>query len=115
MDYSVTESFSPRQTVNRTASIGGQALGSWTTSATIHPQILRKTQNYLMPAEYGGDALHLAYASYYKVDFLMTWNCDHLANANKRQHIRVINGRLGLHVPEIVTPMELVTEKGGRK
>ena len=68
-----------------------------------------------MPAEYGGDALHLAYASYYKVDFLMTWNCDHLANANKRQHIRVINGRLGLHVPEIVTPMELVTEKGGRK
>lgn len=65
-------------------------------------------QNYLMPQEYGGDALHLAYASFYKMDFLMTWNCEHLANANKRQQIRIINTRLGLSVPEIVTPLELV-------
>jgi len=71
-------------------------------------------ENFLMPAEFSGDALHLAYASYYKIDFLMTWNCEHLANANKRQHIRVINTRLGLAVPEIVTPLELVTEEGAR-
>jgi len=70
--------------------------------------------NCLMPAEYGGDALHLAYASYYKIDFLMTWNCDHLANANKRQHIRVINTRMGLHIPELVTPLELVKEVGSQ-
>lgn len=68
-------------------------------------------EHFLMPAEVGGDALHLAYASYHKIDFLMTWNCLHLANANKRQHIRVINARLGLSVPEIVTPLELVTER----
>jgi hypothetical protein len=67
-------------------------------------------ENQLMPAEFGGDALHLAYASYYKIDFLLTWNCKHLANANKREHIRVVNGRLGLYVPEIVTPLELVSE-----
>jgi predicted nucleic acid-binding protein len=66
--------------------------------------------NHVMPAEFGGDALHLAYASYYKIDFLMTWNCNHLANANKREHIRVINGRLGIYVPEIVTPLELISE-----
>lgn len=65
-------------------------------------------KNYLMPKEYGGDALHLAYASLYKIDFLMTWNCEHLANANKRQQIRIINNRLGISVPEIVTPLELV-------
>ena len=63
--------------------------------------------NHLMPRDLGGDALHLAYASLYKMDFLMTWNCDHLANANKRQQIRIINNRLGLYVPEIVTPLEL--------
>jgi len=57
-----------------------------------------------------GDSLHLAYASLYKIDFLLTWNCNHLANANKKQHIRVINTRLGLFVPEIATPMELFTE-----
>src|SRR5436305_11276860 len=67
-------------------------------------------ENFLMPAGATGDAVHLAYASFYKVDFLMTWNCNHLANANKKQHIAIINTRLKLFVPEIVTPMELFTE-----
>jgi predicted nucleic acid-binding protein len=66
--------------------------------------------NHLMPGGATGDAVHLAYASFYKADFLMTWNCNHLANANKKQHIAVINTRLKLAIPEIVTPMELFTE-----
>lgn len=66
--------------------------------------------NYLMPRSLTGDAIHLAYASYYKIDFLLTWNCNHLANANKRQHIRIINARLNLLTPEIITPLELFTE-----
>jgi predicted nucleic acid-binding protein len=66
--------------------------------------------NYLMPHVFKGDALHLAYATFYKCDFLLTWNCNHLANANKRQHIRIINVRLNLPTPEIVTPLELFTE-----
>jgi len=66
--------------------------------------------NFLMPRVLKGDALHLAYASFYKVDFLLTWNCNHLANANKRQHIRVINTRLNLPTPEIITPLELFSE-----
>lgn len=67
-------------------------------------------ENHLMPRGATGDAVHLAYASFYKADFLMTWNCNHLANANKRQHIAIINTRLKLFTPEIVTPMELFTE-----
>lgn len=47
--------------------------------------------NYVMTQVLKGDVLHLAYASYYKMDFLLTWNCNHLANANKKQHIRLIN------------------------
>jgi predicted nucleic acid-binding protein len=67
--------------------------------------------HYLMPKVAEGDALHLAYASFYKIDFLLTWNCKHLANANKYQHIRIINTRLQLHTPEIVTPLALfITE-----
>jgi predicted nucleic acid-binding protein len=62
----------------------------------------------LMPADPGGDALHLALASYYKCDFLVTWNCQHLANANKFGHIRRINTLLGLYVPSLVTPLELL-------
>ena len=68
-------------------------------------------QNYLMPNILKGDAIHLAYASLYKMDFLLTWNCNHLANANKKQHIKIINTRLELSTPEITTPLQLFTEK----
>ncbi len=61
----------------------------------------------VMPANSDGDAMHLAIASYYKCEFLVTWNCRHLANANKFEHIRRINGRLGLFVPTLVTPLEI--------
>lgn len=62
----------------------------------------------VMPADPGGDARHLALASFHKCDFLLTWNCKHLANANKFGHIRKVNGILGLYVPLLVTPMELL-------
>jgi len=65
-------------------------------------------QHHLMPRDPLGDALHLALASYHKFDFLLTWNCEHLANANKVGHIRRINALLGLHVPVLTTPLELI-------
>ena len=65
---------------------------------------------YLMPINLEGDAMHLAYASFYKMDFLLTWNCNHLANGNKKQHIRRVNTMLNLNVPEILTPLELFEE-----
>ncbi|MBI3407581.1 MAG: type II toxin-antitoxin system VapC family toxin [Planctomycetes bacterium] len=65
-------------------------------------------QHKVMPADPSGDALHLALASYHKCDFLVTWNCQHLANANKFGHIRRVNTMLGLFVPALVTPLELL-------
>lgn len=62
----------------------------------------------IMPSDPRGDALHLAFASFYKCDFLLTWNCKHLANANKFVHIRKINDKLGLTVPMLVTPLEIL-------
>jgi hypothetical protein len=67
-------------------------------------------QHQVMPADPVGDALHLALASYHKCDFLLTWNCRHLANANKFGHIRRVNTLLGLYVPALVTPLELLGE-----
>ena len=67
--------------------------------------------NYVMPKSLVGDALHLAYASFYDVHYLLTWNCNHLANANKLKHIQIINGRLGLSTPQIITPLELFKEE----
>jgi hypothetical protein len=64
--------------------------------------------NKLMPADSPADAAHLAYASYFSCEYLLTWNCRHIANHNKEAHLRVINGRLGLTVPKLVTPHELL-------
>lgn len=62
----------------------------------------------LMPAKPPEDAMHLALASYHECDFIVTWNCRHLANPNKAGHIRKVNTRLGLAVPVLVTPIELL-------
>ena len=78
----------------------------------IEQQIAKIVQTYIrykvMPDDPAGDALHLALASYHKCDFLLTWNCNHLANANKFGHIRQMNTLLGLFVPLLVTPLELL-------
>jgi predicted nucleic acid-binding protein len=62
----------------------------------------------LMPKDAVGDALHLALASFYGCDYLLTWNCRHLANANKYRHIRRINVMMDLVTPSLVTPLELL-------
>jgi len=78
----------------------------------IEDAILEIVQAYIrhrvMPADPTGDALHLALASYHRCEFLVTWNCKHLANANKFGHIRRVNTLLGLLSPALVTPLELL-------
>ena len=64
----------------------------------------------LVPADVQGDALHLALACIYEFDFLLTWNIRHLANPNKLSHLTVINRRLGLLTPQVVTPEMLWLE-----
>jgi len=67
--------------------------------------------NHVMPNDPGGDAFHLAAASFHRCDFLVTWNCQHIANANKFGHIRRMNSILGLGNPALVTPLELLNEE----
>ena len=47
----------------------------------------------------------------HRCDFLLTWNCRHLANANKFSHIQQINLRLGWFTPLLITPLQLIEEK----
>ena len=69
-------------------------------------------EHRLMPDDARGDAAHLALASMHGMAFLLTWNCRHLANANKVRHLGVLNARLGLPVPVITTPLTLIAEDG---
>jgi hypothetical protein len=70
-------------------------------------------ENRVMPKDPRGDALHLALASYHHCHFLLTWNCAHLANANKFEHIRHVNTLLGYFVPILTTPVELLSWEEG--
>jgi len=77
--------------------------------------VARVYQRHLvMPRSSIGDATHLAAACVHEVDYLLTWNCSHLANAQKVEHIRVINMRLGLVTPTILTPEMLTGEESER-
>lgn len=81
----------------------------------VNDAVIEAVQAYIahhvMPNDPGGDAFHLAIASFHRCDFLVTWNCQHIANANKFGHIRRVNGILGLGSPELVTPLELLIEE----
>jgi hypothetical protein len=78
--------------------------------ARIDEIVLTYVENLLMPQQPTADAVHLALASFYECDVLLTWNCVHLANPNKFRHIGNINRRLGLAVPAVITPLELLGE-----
>jgi predicted nucleic acid-binding protein len=67
-------------------------------------------RHLVMPTSLTGDALHLAIASFHGCRFLVTWNCKHLANANKFDHISRVNTMLGLSTLHLVTPLELLGE-----
>jgi predicted nucleic acid-binding protein len=60
--------------------------------------------------KYIADALHVAVASFHKIDYLVTWNFGHLANVRRQARVRLFNTAAGFFVPMIVTPEFLVSE-----
>ena len=60
--------------------------------------------------KYIADALHVALASFYKIDFFVTWNFGHIANVHRKARLKLFNTAAGFFVPEIVTPEFLVSE-----
>jgi len=56
------------------------------------------------------DALHIAVAAVHGVDFLLTWNCKHIANATMRSAIERARREAGYEPPVICTPEELTSD-----
>ena len=56
------------------------------------------------------DALHIALASVHAMDYLVTWNCKHIANAHLRRRLSDISQRMNMTIPVICTPEELLDE-----
>ena len=62
----------------------------------------------LIPAKAAADAAHIAVASVHGMDFLLTWNCRHIANAAIVEKLRAVCVREGYAGPVICTPHELM-------
>jgi predicted nucleic acid-binding protein len=64
-----------------------------------------------MPRSARVDAVHVAVSAVHGLDYLLTWNCAHIANATMRRKIEGICRGAGFEPPIICTPVELVEEK----
>jgi len=63
-----------------------------------------------MPAKAYVDAVHVAVAAVHGLDYLLTWNCAHIANATMRGKIEAICRATGFDPPVICTPLEMAKE-----
>ena len=63
-----------------------------------------------LPEKAAADALHIATAAVHGMQYLLTWNCTHIANVALRPQIEAVCRAAGFEPPLICTPEELSTE-----
>ena len=79
-------------------------------AAEVHEFANQLVRTRIVPAKASIDALHIAVAVVNRVDYLVTWNCVHIANAAIRTNIERVCRSAGLQAPVICTPEELMED-----
>jgi hypothetical protein len=78
---------------------------------TINDEVAELSDVYMnlfgIPVSSAMDAIHLAICVAHRIDYLLTWNCRHLAHGETRMKLHHYNTAHGLHEPMIVTPQEM--------
>ena len=98
----------PTRAAERLESLSGIPLLELTPEvAQIATEILSRA---ILPAQARVDALHIGATAYHAVDYLLTWNCAHIANARIIPRIHQVLNELGYSVPIICTPDEMVAD-----
>jgi hypothetical protein len=81
----------------------------------INSEILKLAQDLIaqgpIPRKAAGDAAHIATATVYGCEYLLTWNCRHIANAELHRAIRRVIEQYGYEAPSLCTPEELMGEE----
>jgi predicted nucleic acid-binding protein len=99
----------PAEVEKRIALIAGLA------SLEITEDVAELAESFLiqraLPRNAADDAVHIALATTRGIDYLVTWNLKHMANARIRRKIDIICESLGFVPPVICTPEELLGEK----
>ena len=98
----------PEAAVQRIQALVGIPLLEMTPEAqTLGTELLKRAA---LPARAAIDALHISIAAVHGIDYLLTWNCKHIANATMRSKIESVCRTLRIEPPIICTPMELLEE-----
>ncbi|MEK6671888.1 MAG: type II toxin-antitoxin system VapC family toxin [Nitrospirota bacterium] len=83
----------------------------------LNPTVEKMAQVYVeklkIPRKALRDAVHLTVASVHSVDYLVTWNCSHIANGEVIRKLMQINMSHGIKTPIICTPEELMPKMKG--
>jgi len=64
----------------------------------------------VIPQKAAADAAHIAIASKNNIDYLLTWNCKHIANAEIIRRLSFVISEEGYYLPILCTPIELFGE-----
>lgn len=99
----------PDAAANRLAALAEAELLDITEEAILLAQVL--ISGHALPSRARVDALHVAVAATHGMDYLVTWNCRHIANAALRNNIEYLCRSQGYEPPVICTPLELPKEK----
>ena len=98
----------PDAASRRLAMLAGiPVLESTVAAETLTERILRAS---LVPSKARADAAHIAIAAVHGMDYLLTWNCRHIANAVTRKRIDQLLRGAGYEAPVLCTPEELLEE-----
>jgi hypothetical protein len=100
----------PAAAAERMVTLEGLPLLEQTEEATRLAQAL--VEQVPLPDRAALDALHIALAAVHGMDYLLTWNCTHIANAVFREPIESVCRASGYEPPAICTPEELLSEEG---
>ena len=95
--------------VQRLQLIQGIPLVAVTSNVVVIVKALMSSK--AMPQKAAEDALHIALAATNGLDYLLTWNCKHIANATIRTTIDRILREHNYKPPVICTPEELLGEE----
>jgi len=90
------------------ATFGVRVLGATVEAEALAGALIRTAA---IPSKAAIDAVHVAIAAVHGLEFLLTWNCKHIANAVMRPRIEAACRDAGYRPPIICTPEELTLEE----
>lgn len=82
-----------------------QLLEPTETAEKLTLQFLAKSN---LPSKAANDAAHIALATVHGIDYLLTWNCKHIANVQIQKKLAQVCLEFGYELPRICTPYELM-------